>query len=160
MMINFLIREATPADAVRLAELRYEFRSGLRPTREDRQAFLQRCAAWMHSRLSGEEWKCWVAARQAAIVGQIWLHTIEKLPNPGGEAERHGYITNVYVQPQCRGGLGGQLLRQALDWARQQRLDAVILWPTTRSRSLYLRHGFRTPPDLLQLRAGKTATEP
>jgi hypothetical protein len=31
-------------------------------------------------------------------------------------------------------------------------VDAVILWPTARSRSLYLRHGFTAPDDIMQLR--------
>jgi ribosomal protein S18 acetylase RimI-like enzyme len=148
---NIEVREAAPSDARRLAELRYEFRSGLRATVEGREAFLERCSAWMASRLSGD-WKCWVASREGVIVGQVWLYGIEKLPNPGGEPEQHAYITNLYVKPECRGGVGGRLLAQALEWARQQAVDAVILWPTPRSRSLYLRHGFEPPADMLQLR--------
>jgi len=154
MANNLVIREATPADASRLAQLRYEFRSGLRPALEKREAFVRRCAEWMGSRLTAD-WKCWVATRGGEAVGQIWLHVIEKLPNPGSEPERHGYVTNLYVKPEFRGGVGGRLLEQALEWAKQQAIDAVILWPTPRSRSLYLRHGFQPPADLLQLRREK-----
>ena len=145
------IREATPADAPRLAELRYEFRAALADAIEDRESFLRRCSAWMSSRLL-ENWKCWVAVCGEVVVGQIWLQLLEKAPNPVGEPECHGYITNLYVTPEFRGGVGSKLLRQALAWAEQQNVDAVILWPTRRSRSLYQRHAFKEPQDVLELR--------
>lgn len=145
------IREATPADAGRLAHLRYEFRATLADVIEDRESFVRRCSAWMASRLL-ENWKCWVAVCGEAIVGQVWLGLLEKLPNPVGEPERHGYITNLYVTPQFRGGIGSKLLQHSLAWAEQQNVHAVILWPTRRSRSLYQRHGFKEPQDVLELR--------
>ena len=153
MASNIAIREATPEDALRLAELRYEFRAALAGAIEDREGFLRRCSAWMSSRLV-ENWKCWVAACGEVIIGQVWLQLLEKLPNPVGEPERHGYITNLYVTPEFRGGIGGKLLEQALEWAKQQNVDAVVLWPTPRSRSLYLRHGFMEPVDCLEMRSG------
>jgi hypothetical protein len=39
-----------------------------------------------------------------------------------------------------------------LDWLKQKEVDAVILWPSPRSRTLYMRHGFKTPNDILELR--------
>ena len=146
-----MIREATPADSESLAALRYEFRSEIKESVEKRNDFIRRCSGWMSSRLS-ENWRSWVAVHEGEVVGQVWLHLIEKLPNCNGEPERHGYITNLYVKPECRGGVGKRLLGQSLEWAKQQRVDAIILWPTPRSRSLYTRHGFEMPKDLLQLR--------
>lgn len=153
MANNIVIRAATPADARPLAELRYEFRAALASALEDRESFLRRCSAWMSSRLL-DDWKCWVAVRGEVIVGQIWMYLLEKLPNPVDEPERHGYITNLYVRPEFRGGIGGKLLELALKWAKQQNADAIVLWPTPRSRSLYQRHGFMQPVDCLELRSG------
>lgn len=150
-MINVEVREATPADVDQLAALRYEFRSTIGRPSEDRAAFLQRCSAWMSSRLS-QGWKCWVASSQRDLVGQIWLVLLEKMPNPVGDPERHAYITNFYLKPEFRGGIGSMLLTRALDWLSQQAVDAVILWPTPRSRSLYQRYGFEQPADMLELR--------
>jgi len=148
---TIVIREATPTDADQLAALRYQFRSEIGGAVEDKNTFLQRCSAWMSSRLSAE-WKCWVAVRNNEIVGQVWLHLIEKMPNCNGAPELHGYITNLYVRPECRGGVGGNLLRQALEWLKTKEVDAVILWPSPRSRTLYVRHGFKVPKDILELR--------
>jgi ribosomal protein S18 acetylase RimI-like enzyme len=154
-MTDIEIREATAADAQSLAALRYEFRREIGGVLENKNIFLQRCAAWMSSRLSAD-WKCWVAVTKGELVGQLWLHLMEKMPNCNGAPEQHGYITNLYVRPDCRGGIGGRLLQQALKWLKQKEVDAVILWPSPRSRTLYMRHGFRAPSDILELR-GPTA---
>jgi len=155
-MPDIVIREATSADCDRLAALRYEFRSEVGSSVEDQEAFIQRCSAWMFHRLSAD-WRAWVAVHGGEIVGQIWLHLIEKLPNCNGEPELHGYITNLYVRRECRGGVGSRLLAQALHWLHEKPVDAVILWSTPRSRTLYQRHAFREPQDILELRS-KTTT--
>ena len=69
----------------------------------------------------------------------------------------HGYITNLYVRRECRGGIGTSLLTHALNWLREKPVDAVILWPTPRSRTLYLRQAFREPQDILELRSKTTS---
>lgn len=85
-------------------------------------------------------------------MGQVWLVLLEKMPNPLDDPELHAYITNFYLKPEFRGGVGSRLLAGALDWLKQQAVDAVILWPTPRSRSLYQRYGFEQPVDMLELR--------
>ena len=85
-------------------------------------------------------------------MGHLWLQLIEKIPNPIVEPEQHAYITNFYVREEARGcGIGARLLEAALAWSKAQDVQAVILWPTEQSRSLYLRHGFAVRDDLLEL---------
>ena len=149
------LRLATRADGAELAALRYEFRAGLLPAVEGREEFLRRCGAWMADRLGdpASGWRCWVAQAEAALAGHVWLYVMDKLPNPIGEPERHGYITNLFVLPRFRGrGIGGSLLREALAFCRERCVDAVILWPTPESRSLYARHGFLSQTSLMELR--------
>ena len=147
------IRPATPADAGELATLRYEFRAALDPSQEAFETFRARCTSWMASRLATGVWRCWVAEREGRMVGTVWLFMIEKLPNPVAEPEQHGYVSSLYVRPECRGsGLGSQLLAKVLETCEAERCDAVFLWPTARSRSLYLRHGFEVQQDLLERR--------
>lgn len=147
------IRRATASDARALAELRHEFRAGIAPPIEPREAFVTRCSAWMAGALggSGAHWQCWVACAGADIVGCVWLLRLPKIPNPVGEAESHGYVTNLYVRAPFRGGTGSGLLEAALAWCRAERVDSVILWPTPESRTLYARHGFRGGDDLMEL---------
>jgi GNAT superfamily N-acetyltransferase len=148
------IRPATAADAEVMARMRYVFRAALDEPVEDEAAFVARCGAWMEARLAaGSAWRCWVAEDGGEIVGHAWAQAVEKMPNPVLENELHAYVTNLYVRPALRGGgLGARLLETVLAWCREAGVDAVILWPSERSRSLYLRHGFAVRDDLLELR--------
>lgn len=138
------IRPAAERDAAALAALRYRFRAGLEPAVEDEAHFVARCERWMADRLrAADRWRCWVAESGGVLLGCVWLALLEKVPNPVAEAEEHGYVSNLYVAPSARrAGLGGALLDEALRVCRERRVDAVLLWPTTESRSLYRRHGF------------------
>ncbi len=146
------IREASPADAGALAELRWEFRSNKDPAVEAHDAFVERCTSWMADELtSGRSWRAWVAVDGGRIVGQLWLDVIRKVPNPAAERELHGYISNVYVRPDRRGGVGTRLLDAAIEWACTNGVDRVVLWPTARSVPLYKRRGFVREGDVLEL---------
>lgn len=151
---EFKIRPATPADATDLARLRYEFRIELDPPVEPEGEFVSRCRGWMARQLGpGGVWRCWVADSESELVGTIWLQVIEKLPNPVGHLGFHGYISSVYVRPSLRNeGIGSALMAACLAECQAQGIDAVFLWPTPRSRSLYQRHGFVVRDDLLERR--------
>lgn len=148
------IRRATPQDAPVLADLRFRFRCELGEPNEPEDLFRERCARWMADRLAGHPgWHCWVAEGPEGVLGNLWLQLIEKVPNPVDEPEHHAYVTNVYVLPQARGARAGALLVEtALAWCRESSIDAVLLWPSRRSRSLYARYGFGERDDLFALR--------
>src|SRR6187399_333116 len=114
-MPDALIRLATPADAETLARMRYAFRASLGAAVEDEATFVERATSWMAQRLAEDDgpWRCWVAVHDGAIAGHLWLQTIEKIPNPVVELERHAYITNVFVDEALRGGGIGQRLMDA-----------------------------------------------
>lgn len=151
------IRLAAESDANALAALRYEFRSSVGVVSERESEFVARCRRWMEGRLrEGGAWRCWVAERGREPFGNLWAQLVEKIPNPAVEPERHAYITNFYVRERERGrGTGSRLLSAALGWCREADVHAVILWPTERSRSLYLRRGFAVREDLLELIVGE-----
>ena len=98
-------------------------------------------------------WRCWVIDDGKQLLGHICVQLFEKMPNPVDEPEAHAYLTNFYVVPKMRGrGLGRKLLSKALSWCRAQSADAVILWATAESKSLYRRCGLAEPVDMLELR--------
>lgn len=147
------IRRAASADAGAMAELRWEFRAGRQPPTEQHDAFVKRCAAWMRRELAtAGAWQAWVAVDNRVICGQVWLHTIGKIPNPIDEVEHHAYLSNLYVRPSDRGGIGTRLLEAAIAQARADRVDRVVLWPSGRSVTLYLRHGFSHGGDVMELK--------
>jgi GNAT superfamily N-acetyltransferase len=150
------LRLATHEDARALARLRWEFRSSIAEPAENEADFTARCERWMASKLgerdAGAIWRCWVAESRDELVGCLWLQTVEKIPNPTPEPERHAYITNVYVRPESRGtGIGSALVAEAVGWCRESQLDSAFLWATPESRSLYGRHGFDVPERVMEL---------
>jgi GNAT superfamily N-acetyltransferase len=149
-----MIRPAGPADAGDLARLRYEFRTSFGRAEESETDFLRRAEPWIRERLGpGRAWQAWLAEHEGTAVGTVWLQWIEKIPNPVAEQEWHGYITSLYVRAELRGrGWGAALLETALAACGSRGVDAVFLWPTPPSRSLYLRHGFTVRDDLMQRR--------
>jgi GNAT superfamily N-acetyltransferase len=147
------IRGATVADARVLAELRWEFRTSGHDPNEAHDAFVRRCTAWMLRELQRASlWQAWVAVDDEDIVGQVWLCVVEKIPNPIAELEKLAYVSNLYVRPSARGGIGTRLLEGALDWCRANQIERVVLWPTKRSQPLYMRHGFAQDADVMELK--------
>src|SRR4051794_15005038 len=154
-MLAAPIRPATAADAAVLAELRYEFRTALDPGVRPEAGFQARCAVWMATRLPQTEvWRCWIAKDRAdAPLGMVWVQFLEKLPNPVHEPELHAYITSFYVRPAGRNrGVGSALLDAALAACGARSCDTAFLWPTPRSRALYLRFGFTERAGMLERR--------
>jgi GNAT superfamily N-acetyltransferase len=153
------IRLATSSDSRALANLRYRFRSETESTIETKARFVRRCACWMKERFrSGPSpWRCWVVDDGKQLLGHVCVQLFEKVPNPVyDEPELHAYVTNFYVVPEMRShGLGKRLLKKALSWCRAQGTDAVILWATPGSRSLYRRCGLIEPTDIFEFRLGE-----
>src|SRR5262245_48966647 len=157
-MAGVRIRVAKSIDCFALAELRYQFRAEAGSATEPKSRFVRRCASWMKNRFdSGSRlWRCWVLDDGKGLLGHVCLQLVEKVPNPvKDEPELHAYVTNFYVVPEMRNrGLGEKLLNKALSWCRARNTDAVILWATPGSKSLYRRCGLVQPTDFFELREG------
>jgi GNAT superfamily N-acetyltransferase len=157
-MTRVQVRLANATDCDALAELRYRFRSETESVTEMKSRFLRRCASWMKKRFRSGfcQWRCWVLDDGKQLLGHVCVQLFEKIPNPiHDEPELHAYVTNFYVVPEMRSqGLGKRLLNQALSWCRARGTDAVILWATPGSKSLYHRCGFVESTDVFELRDG------
>jgi GNAT superfamily N-acetyltransferase len=106
-------------------------------------------------RSGSSPWRCWVLDDGEQLLGHVCVQLFEKIPNPVNERELHAYVTNFYVVPEMRShGLGKRLLNKGLSWCRARGTDAVILWATPESRSLYRRCGLAEPVEIFELRHG------
>jgi GNAT superfamily N-acetyltransferase len=152
-MTNIQVRTAAESDAAMLAGFRYQLRSSFRQAIENQEQFIERCTLWMRVRLrSQSSWMCWIAEWKQKPVGNLWAQLIEKIPNPVSEAEHFVYLTDFFVREEYRRmGIGSVLLSAALEWSKAKNAKTVILWPTERSRPLYLRQGFSEAGDLMHL---------
>jgi len=149
------IRLAKSGDARALADLRYRFRAETQHVTETKSRFLRRCTGWMKRRFrSGSSpWRCWVLDDGKQLLGHVCVQLFEKIPNPiHDERELHAYVTNFYVVPEMRRlGFGRELLNKAVLWCRARGTDAIILWATPGSKSLYRRCGFVESADIFEL---------
>jgi GNAT superfamily N-acetyltransferase len=111
-------------------------------------------------RSGSRPWRCWVLDDGKQLLGHVCVQLFEKVPNPvNAEPEIHAYVTNFYVIPEMRSqGFGKRLLDKALSWCRAQGTDAIILWATPGSKSLYRRCGLVRPTDIFELRDGVAQT--
>jgi GNAT superfamily N-acetyltransferase len=156
-MARVRIRLARSGDCRALADLRYRFRTESESATETKSRFLRRCTSWMKKRFrsGSSHWRCWVLDNGKQLLGHVCVQLFDKVPNPVNEPELHAYVTNFYVVPEMRShGLGKRLLKKALSWCRARGTDAIILWATPGSSSLYRRCGFVEPRDLFELRNG------
>jgi GNAT superfamily N-acetyltransferase len=155
-MARVQIRLARSGDSRALADLRYRFRTENESATEIKSRFLRRCTLWMKKRFRSKSspWRCWVLDDGKQLLGHVCVQLFEKLPNPvKDEPELHAYVTNFYVIPEMRSqGFGKRLLDKAQSWCRARETDAIILWATPESRSLYRRCGFAEPADIFELR--------
>jgi GNAT superfamily N-acetyltransferase len=94
----------------------------------------------------------WVAEREGRAIGQAYLAVIGMVPRPGRFARRWGYVSGLYVEPEERGkGVGSGLVRRAIEWAKGEGLEFLLLSAEEGSVALYERAGFTRSADLLEL---------
>jgi len=147
-----LIGFATTDDIAELSRLRWELYAEQEDTPETPDAYRERFARFARSALTSDAWRSWVARDGDRLVAGMWLQTVPRVPVPGKRAGPIGYLTNVYVVPEHRNaGLGAVMLDRVQVWCREEGYSLVIVWPTGRSRSFYMRCGFGRPAEPLVL---------
>lgn len=156
MTTDFTVRPARPADAGRLAELRWRFKQedheGRPPTPARPLAEAER---WIHDRLRDGYWLAWVVETGGEICGHVFLCLVERMPEPYEDNNPLGYVTNYFVLPSQRNkGAGSALLEALKRHSRSAGLEGLIVWPSERSTPLYRRLGFQPPDELLELPLG------
>jgi GNAT superfamily N-acetyltransferase len=155
------VRRAGPGDAGAMAVMRYDFRIELGEPVETRPEFVERATAWLAHRLELGSWTGWLALDKEEPVGLVLAHLVEKVPNPVVEPETLGYVSSLYVRPERRDlGIGGTLLRNAVDFCRDHGVESVVLWPSPRSVPLYERHGFQRLGHVMELSVTRLGSSP
>ncbi len=157
-MPDTTIRIADPADIPVLASLR-RAAAAERDGRDERDGapvadenFEARFARWYESE-SGRR-VTWLAEAGGEPAGMMSLAVFERMPRPGRDAGRWGYLGNAFVLPAHRDqGTGTRLLTAVLRHADEHGFARVVLSPSERSVPFYRRAGFG-PAGALLLRPG------
>jgi DNA-binding MarR family transcriptional regulator/N-acetylglutamate synthase-like GNAT family acetyltransferase len=93
--------------------------------------------------------RCWIAERDGAIVGSVFL--VKK-------SKTVGQLRMLYVEPAARGlGLGRRLVAECTRVARQARYRKIVLWTNSvllSARRIYQAEGYRlveeSPDEMLK----------
>src|SRR3972149_3003841 len=102
------------------------------------------------------QWVMWLAEENGVIVSHVYIERIRKVPRPTSFDCEYGYLTNMYTLPAWRGKeVGAELLRHAVDWAREQKLEMIILWPAKGREAFYQRGGFIHEPEAMSQELGE-----
>ena len=151
MTDKFLVRFATPEDAdiIALHRVRMFHDMGEVPN-QLLETFQTQARDRLRKYFASGEYVGWLASPATSpgqIIGGAGVQLRQTLPHPdysGGLARgRHAVIINVFTEPEWRRqGVGELLLRQIIDWSREQKLDRLILHASKQGRSLYERLGF------------------
>lgn len=142
------------ADVAALAELRALWLPGTEPDAR----FAERMASWIAS--EGERRTTWLAVAADRPVGMVSLLEYRRMPKPGREDSRWGYLGNMFVREDSRNrGIGSALLAAVIAVAEARSYARLVLSPSDEALSFYRRAGFVVPgqssdADLLLLRPG------
>jgi GNAT superfamily N-acetyltransferase len=149
MQVDFHIRQAIIDDAEALARLRWDFSSPAQQAAQPFEAFREPFAAYLAEAFA-HGWVVWVAEAGKRIIGNIYIQVVAKLPRPGRFGHRWGYVTNVYVIPDMRDAhIGAALMARVQQWAREEDLEFLLLWPSERAVPFYQRAGFEHEQNAL-----------
>lgn len=147
-----LIRPAGPSDLTALTELRRRW-SVERDTPSDDAGFADRFAGWFTAEAARRQF--WLAEDGGEAIGMVNLLLFERMPTPGRDAGRWGYLGNMFVLAEHRGhGVGRQLLDALVAHAEAEGLVRIVLSPSDRSVAFYRRAGFGDAGELLVRRRG------
>src|SRR5215472_5527772 len=138
-MTQAMIRRAVAADLAAIAWLRREWTQEQEGYRAD-PGFDERLAAWFAQESSRRI--TWLAEAAGRPVGMVNLAIFERMPRPGREPSRWGYLGNAFVLAAYRNrGIGDQLLSALLGYADEKGFVRVVLSPSERSVPFYERAG-------------------
>lgn len=149
-----IFRMADENDSEALAQLRWDFKTEGKENELEvgREEFLKGFADFLRPEFKNGNWSCWVAEEDGGIVSQIFIRRIRKLPRPGKLLAEYGYVSNVYTRPSFRGkGIGSLLMGQVKQWALENKLEFLVLWPSKRAVPFYEREGFTQNNEIMEL---------
>lgn len=147
-------RRASIGDIVELSNMRWVFQTESAETEPiwAKEQFIQACADFYASTIEAPNWIFWVAEDADKIVAHVSIHIISNIPNPHRFINKWGYLTNVYTEQDYRNhGIGAQLLERAIEAAKGEGIETLIVWPSDRSIAFYQRAGFTGVNEIMEL---------
>jgi GNAT superfamily N-acetyltransferase len=82
------------------------------------------------------------ARGKPAASGCVWLR--EEQPRPGRAQSLFPYVLSVYTRPEFRrNGLASMVMEEAMDWARKEGYQRILLHASVTGRKVYRKLGWK-----------------
>ncbi|WP_202708840.1 GNAT family N-acetyltransferase [Sporosalibacterium faouarense] len=147
-------RIATSNDLYSLADMRWEFKTEgkeINPN-NNKSDFIKSCVDFLEEGIEDKSWIHWIVVDNSEIISHISVRRIRKIPKPNKFFDEYGYLTNVFTKENYRGkGIGSKLMSYVIEWAKEEDLETLIVWPSDRAINFYERKGFRIQSDVMEL---------
>ena len=158
--LDFLVRRAAMDDAAIIARHRARmFEDMGEISRKMFDPFLAAAQVWTASALASGEYVGWLAMPRTnpdliASGAGVQLRRVPPHPfRPPREGEfakgRHAIVLNVFTEPEWRKkGAAVLLMEEIIRWARDERLDELVLHASDQARRLYERMRFTATNEM------------
>ena len=149
-----LYRIATEQDLTQLSYLRWDFRmEGGEIPIVSKEEFIAACTSFLKHSLESDYHVYWIAEENGEVISQIFVHKIDMVPRPCKIHDQFGYVTNNYTKPAYRNkGIGSELMKRVVQWAKDEDLELLIVYPSEEAVAFYERAGFYSENDVMELR--------
>lgn len=138
------IRKATSADIDELVKIRIAYlKEDYGDLSFEQVDILKKKLPEYYSNHIQSDMIAYIAEENNKIISSVFLVIIEKPSNPSFMSGKIGDILNVYTAPEYRKqGIAGQLMKLAIDEAKEMELSYLELKATKDGYSLYKKLGF------------------
>lgn len=114
--------------------------------------FINQCKLFLQDGMNSGTWVYWVAEDNEIIISNIYINRIRKVPKPQKLIAEIGYVTNVHTRAEYRNkGIGTRLLKEVRQWAIENKIELLFVWPSEKSVKFYERQGFTNQNEIMEL---------
>ena len=144
------IRKADPEDLPVIVDYRIiMFRTFIKET-HDWEMVKEFEIKYFREKMRDSQFAAWVAETAGgAIIATAAVSFYETAPKPWNLESKYAFVSSMYTEPEYRRqGIGGRLLKEALDFSRSKGITHATLHASQSGRSLYESFGFRDTNEM------------
>lgn len=144
------IRRADSRDLPVLVEYRITMFQTFIKDPYDWEAVKQFEIRYFEEKMRANQFVAWIAETDdGAIIATAAVSFYETAPKPWNLESKYAFISSMYTEPGYRKqGIGGRLLKEALDYSRSQGITHATLHASKSGKSLYESFGFRDTNEM------------
>ena len=146
----YSIRKAVPNDLPAIVDRRIiMFRTFIKDP-YDWDAVREFEIKYFEEKMNDSQFAAWVAETSyGAIIATAAVSFYETAPKPWNLGSRYAFVSSMYTEPEYRRqGIGGRLLKEALDFSRSQGITHATLHASKSGKSLYGSFGFKDTNEM------------